>query len=226
MMIAATIERVGLRMRDVALALLAAQERSASTLNRIGLQKFIYLMDSVSILYDSFPPRDGHVTYHHGPYDPAIQNAVDSLAFRGITHVVSLREHSDQLSTAYTLTDAGTAWAKQLSAYPLLERRWKIASDIASHAAMLGWPRLRALVYAEPTYASVRSTGLGKQLAVASQTEPSTVTLLSHCRAALSPRPDDPPPTRALLLDILFRYLDTFARRATLTTKEGADASA
>jgi len=225
-MISPTVERVGLRMRDVTFALFAAHQHSASSMNRIGLQKFIYLMDAVAILYDTFPPRDGHVTYHHGPYDPAIQNAIDVLAFRGIAHVVSLREQSGQLSTAYTLTDAGSNWAKQLSSYPALQRRWMIASDVATHAARYGWQRLRALVYAEPTYATVRSGGLGKELALASQTTPSTVTLLSYFRAALSARADRKPPARALLLDLLFRYLDAFAKRAARTQTEDADASA
>lgn len=215
-MIAPTVERVSLRMRDVAFALLAARRHAATTLNRIGLQKFIYLMDSVATLYDSFPPREGHVTYHHGPYDPAIQNAVDALAFRGLARVVSLRERSDQLSTAYELNDHGMNWAERLGSYPALQSRWMIASDIAAHASQLGWHRLRALVYAEPTYASVRSGGLGKQLAVASQTDPSTATLLSYFRAALSTRSDGRSPSRELLLDLLFRYLDVFAKRAAV----------
>lgn len=225
-MITPTVERVGLRMRDVAFALLAAHQQSASSTNRIGLQKLIYLMDAVAILYDTFPTANGHVTYHHGPYDPAIQNAVDALAFRGIARVVSMREQSGQLSTAYTLTDAGSNWAKHLSSYPILQRRWMIASDVAAHAARFGWPRLRALVYAEPTYATVRSGGLGKELAVASQTTPSTVTLLSYFRAALSARADSKSPSRELLLDLLFRYLDAFARRAVPTQTEDSDAPA
>src|SRR5688572_8648288 len=77
-----------LRMRDVALCLHAAAPRHVA-LNRIRLQKYIYLADVLSIVYAALPPVDGHITYKNGPYDRAIQNAVDALAFRGFVHVMT-----------------------------------------------------------------------------------------------------------------------------------------
>ena len=81
--------RVLNRMFDVLIALREA-ERHKKYLTRIELQKFIYLVDSVSNIYEFMPPQEGHKTYFNGPYDLAIQNAVDSLAFRGLVKILSI----------------------------------------------------------------------------------------------------------------------------------------
>src|ERR1039457_7706235 len=74
-------ERNLVRTADVILSLAAASQYG-QRLNKIRLQKFIYLADAVSSLFALLPPEESHTTYMHGPYDAAIQRAADTLAFR------------------------------------------------------------------------------------------------------------------------------------------------
>ena len=78
--------RILIRMADVAFALAAAHDHR-ERLGKLRLQKFIYLADAVSLLYSFLPPQENHTTYMYGPYDAAIQRAVDSLAFRGFVAI-------------------------------------------------------------------------------------------------------------------------------------------
>ena len=74
------------RMGDVVLALGEA-EKSHIQPTRIQLQKFVYLADVLGQLVGAMKLREGHKSYFNGPYDAAIQNAVDSLAFRGLVRI-------------------------------------------------------------------------------------------------------------------------------------------
>jgi len=204
---------VALRMRDVIFALRAAEEYN-ETLNRIRLQKFVYLLDVVAILYDLFPTADGHVTYKNGPYDSTIQNAVDALAFRGFVQVVS--SHSTphgSVSSEYALSAAGRAWCDRLAAESRLQARWIAAKDVADRVNYFGWPRLVQLVYSEPTFVVARNGGVGQRLRPAAPGGASASNLLRCFRYALGQRRDAAQVSRQVLLDLFFRYLDQYARR-------------
>lgn len=198
-----------LRMRDVALCLHAAASRHVA-LNRIRLQKYTYLADVLSIVYAVLPPADGHITYKNGPYDRAIQNAVDALAFRGFVHVVTGGPDPNSSNT-YSLSTAGHAFARALSDAPLLSIRWNIISDIANQLDIHGWHRLRELAYAEPTFVRTRPSGLGLRLYPARMGRPNANEVIRFMRHALSHDDADRPPARKLLLELFFRFLNQYS---------------
>src|SRR4051812_8205442 len=95
--------RVLLRMSDVGMAMSAAS-KYGQDLNRIRLQKFIYLLDVVGYIYHLLPPRVAHKTYKHGPWDVAIQNAVDALVFRGFAEASKVqRDPNGKIHATYKL---------------------------------------------------------------------------------------------------------------------------
>jgi hypothetical protein len=199
-------------MRDVTFALGAAAPYKP-TLSKISLQKFIYLLDVVAILYDLFPSANGHVTYTYGPYDPTIQSAVDSLAFRGLALILSSRVHGGGVSADYALTHSGRTWCEHLAAENAFQLRWLAARDIAARLDVLGWARVVELVYAEPTFVFARTRGIGRHLHPAAAEADSASALLRFVRQALTRAPGTTP-SRALLMDLFFGYLDEYASRA------------
>jgi hypothetical protein len=201
---------VALRMRDVGMAL-----RTASThgqlLNRIRLQKFIYLMDAVAIVFREIPQREGYVTFKHGPFDRKVQNAVDVLAFRGLVSIASLTKSAERnLSVEYRLTDAGIEWAERLARNPGGGERSAIAAEVGKRIDGLGWGRLRELVYAEPTFVGLRSDGWGRDLRPSQGLENSSARLIQVVIRSLSATGGQP--TRQAVLDVYFRYLDRYAK--------------
>lgn len=198
-----------LRMRDVALCLHAATPRHV-LLNRIRLQKYIYLADALSIVYAALPPVDGHITYKNGPYDRAIQNAVDALAFRGFVHVVAGTADVGSSNT-YSLSGAGDSFVRALIDAPLMRARWDVISDIASQLDIHGWYRLRELAYAEPTFVRTRPSGFGLRLYPARPDRSNTNEVIGFMRHALSHDHGDEPPTRQLLVELFFRFLNQYS---------------
>src|SRR5689334_16183969 len=98
------------RMRDVGMSLLAAAS-FGQPLNRVRLQKFVYLLDQVGQLLRVLPPILGHYSFRNGPFDPRIQNAVDSLAFRGLVDIKGLRRTKEgAVHCDYKLSVAGIKW--------------------------------------------------------------------------------------------------------------------
>ena len=209
-----------LRMRDVVLASSAAS-RYQHALNRIQLQKFLYLVDAITFLFDIAPPREAHRTYKHGPFDAAIQNAVDCLTFRGLASVKGVSRQADGTTTAfYELTNAGKAWAKDLRIDVATATRWQATQLVAERAAHgLGWPRLRDLVYAEPTYVAARPNGWGQYLHPEDTRSTSTALLLRTVESLLPSRAGQPI-HRDLLIDLYFDFLESAAESLRLQAPE------
>jgi len=211
-----TQNRVLIRMRDVALALGAAEFYNQS-LNRIRLQKFIYLLDVVGYLYEILPPREAHTTYKNGPYDYAIQNAVDSLAFRELAKVFSVKRSPDgKIHAEYGLTPAGKSWLKILTEEGGFGTRWEAALEVAKKVNVRGWSRLVELVYAEPTFASARPRGYGQQLALFNGLENSAAFLMQTINRGISQGFEQALPDRELVVELFFRYLDNYAHSQQL----------
>jgi hypothetical protein len=153
-----------LRMRDVALALYEAR-RYHARLSKTQLQKMIYLVDAVTLLYALLPVREGHHTYKHGPWDSAIQNAADSLVFRGLAQLAQVKKGPQyETFVRYELTPAGLRWSEILLQSTAARERARTFTAVAAQVNVQGWPRLRELVYAEPTYAFSRYQGYGQHL--------------------------------------------------------------
>src|ERR1700733_6759299 len=102
------------RMGDVALALSEAEKAHVQP-TRIQLQKFVYLTDVLSQLVGTMKLLEGHKIYFNGPYDAAIQNAVDSLAFRGLVRIAGVwKTPSGSTGTKYALAVQGRRLVSRL----------------------------------------------------------------------------------------------------------------
>jgi hypothetical protein len=199
---------VALRMRDVCLALGVAS-KYAQRLTRIQLQKYIYLLDVISPVYAMLSPKDGHLTYKHGPYDATIQNAVDALAFCGLVSIAEVKYFKDKsILSEYELSNAGISWLTKLITKETFETRWETTLEIGSHVNRLGWDRLVDLVYAEPTFLTLRKRGYGVQLRPFDGLENSAAFLLSLIEHSFDG--SGKKLGRSMLVDSFFRYLDQF----------------
>jgi DNA-binding PadR family transcriptional regulator len=199
-------------MCDVGFALSAAS-RHHQKLNRIRLQKFIYLLDVVGYLYEVLPPRKSHVTYKHGPFDAAIQNAVDVLVFRGFAKASNVqRDSAGKIHAAYELTPEGSSWVRKVAEDNRFSIRWDAAVEVADKVNSLGWERLVALVYAEPTFVNTKSQGYGQKLELNNGLENSAALLLETINRGLSHGFETTSPNRELIVELFFRYLDNYSR--------------
>lgn len=202
-------ERLAHRMRDVAFAL-ARGPVDTGSLARIQLQKFIYLTDAVGYLIGHLPPEVGHITYKRGPYDAAIQRAVDCLVFRGLVEVAAAHQGDSGFSVYYSLTESGLRWTRHLSTSPSSIDRWEAATAVQQYMNRLGWRNLVSLVYAEPTFASQRLAGYGQPLNPADPTSASTALVLSLFEATV--RANGLQLKRRHLIDLFFSYIDHYRK--------------
>jgi uncharacterized protein YwgA len=197
-------------MRDVGITLFASS-RYGQHLNRIRLQKFIYLLDQVGQLLAFLPPSKTHYSFRRGPFDPNIQNAVDALAFRGLVKIVKLRKDSDgSVHAEYALTLAGVQWTESMISSLDLSNRWRAAQLIASEVDRIGWERIRELVYAEPTYVAAKPRGYGEQLRQLEFTQPSSATIFRAISRSLSSG-FERTPTLDVVVELYFDYLNRYS---------------
>ena len=202
--------KVVIRMRDVGISLLASSSYSGS-LNRVRLQKFIYLFDQVAQLLKLLPPKIGHYSFKNGPFDPHIQNAVDSLAFRGLVGITSLRKTSDgSIHSEYSLSPAGLKWTRRMVQSPTISDRWRVAELISAEINQLGWERLRELVYAEPAYVVARPRGYGEQLRELEFNSPSSAAVFKAFSVSLS-RGFRRQPSINQIVGLYFQYLRRYS---------------
>jgi hypothetical protein len=150
----------GSRFTDVILALKVAKDYN-QTLGRVQLQKYIYLSDTISVIWDVLAPREGHETYKHGPFDEAINNAVDILAFRGLVDIVSINIEENKIDASYEINNIGVKIFEEMSTELYFINKILLYQQIGKHVDIAGWKKLKALVYAEPTYLQSRATGYG-----------------------------------------------------------------
>jgi hypothetical protein len=136
--------------------------QSGGTISRIRLQKFVYLLDCIARLYDVLPSSVTHRTYHNGPYDATIQNAVDVLVFRGFV----ASEFRKPRTFTYQLTQAGGDVVGLWLETHAFARRASAARDLATALEQVGWSSIVKLVYAEPTYRTRSGVGFGQALVV------------------------------------------------------------
>jgi hypothetical protein len=202
--------RTFLRMRDVALALYQARQYRVE-LSKTQLQKMIYLVDAVTLLYALLPVREGHKTYKHGPWDNAIQNAADSLVFRGLAKLAQIRmgpQH--EAFVRYELTPAGLRWIDTLLHSTAARERARTFAAVAAQVDVQGWRRLKELVYAEPTYAFNRYRGYGQLLQVLDPNDNSAGNILRLMSATISQGWEQVVLDPDLLVNLFFRYLDRY----------------
>lgn len=139
------------RMADVVLALGEA-EKSHIKPTRIQLQKFIYLIDVLGQLVGAMKLRESHKSYYNGPYDAAIQNAVDSLAFRGLVRIAGVwKTPSGNTGTKYALAAPGQQFLARINDSIEFRRKVEVVKLVGMGVHRSGWGRIVDLVYAELT---------------------------------------------------------------------------
>jgi len=199
-------------MRDVGFALTAAAEFD-QLLSRIRLQKLVYLLDVLVYLVELLPPSERHLTYKHGPFDAAIQNAVDCLAFRGLVRISELyREPNGQIHSNYGLTKAGARWVERLTGDQEFRIRARVAESIAREINSIGWDQLIPLVYAEPTFVTARTLGYGTRLNPHDPLRNSAALVLKTMTHGLRVGFENTVANPELLFRLFFRYLKEFSR--------------
>ena len=209
-------ERMFLRMSDVGISL-AAAGKYEHPLSRIELQKFVYLLDIVAYLYEILPPREGHVTYKRGPYDFAIQNAADSLAFRGLIDIVSIKQRKQgEIQTRYILNSSGKRWLGQIIEWRPFIAKWEAALSIAKKINQLGWDHIVRLVYSEPTFIDRKTFGYGQRLEPYNGLENTAASFFRIITHGLTYGFDNNLPNEELLIKLFIRYLDEFSRASDI----------
>lgn len=198
------------RMADVIFALGEAESARVRP-TKIQLQKFVYLADVLCQIVGAMKPRDAHLTYRNGPYDPAVQNAVDCLAFRGLVRVAGVwRTPSGHLATSYALSEPGRKFLQRLRSSPSLSRKSRIAALVGDELLHLGWDRIVALVYAEPTYVSTRPTGWGSALPAENGLTVSAAFLVAIMRRVAGTLSEERPPPPEWISGRFFAYLNDY----------------
>jgi len=197
------------RFKDVLLALGAVTHLNLA-LQRIQLQKFIYLLDIFSSTWSevSKPPR--FQPYNHGPYDKNIQNAVDALAFRGLVEVTNINfQGTNKVQASYRLSNAGRIFLPGMILHPVLLEEYQLALEVADEVQRRGWDQIVKIVYAEPTYFSARTSEDRRVLATNEPTSNQTTYLAGLFRDAWATTSESPP-TRLAFVQTMFLVFDQF----------------
>jgi len=199
-------------MADVIVAIHVARIYNR-LLNKIELQKFIYLTDIIKAFQSELPPQDAHITYKRGPYDKYIQNAVDALLFRGLLVISSYFDTGTNTYVSYALSDAGLEWAESLEKVDHYEQKFDIAMLVAEKLNEYGWKNIVRLVYAEPTFHLLKTHGYGNPLPTYSPTASSSRHLINILEHAVLYGYTKKQFNILDCVNILFTYLDTFSKR-------------
>jgi hypothetical protein len=209
-------ENITNRMADVMLALGEAKIAQVQP-TRIQLQKFVYLCDVLGQVVGTLKPKEGHKTYRNGPYDPAIQNAVDCLAFRGFVQITGVwKIAGGATGTKYALAEPGRQFLTRLRAAREFTRKFQVAGLVGVELHKLGWGRIVALAYAEPTFVATRSSGWGSQLLAEDGLSVSTAFVLAIMRRTVGAIYPDFDPAPEWVADRFFAYLDDYDRTCGL----------
>lgn len=155
--------RAGNRYKDVLFALDVARLYD-QVLGRLQLQKFIYLADTLSPVWEIIS-TNGYETYFHGPYDPNVQNAVDVLAFRGAVDILSINFGTDdKINVTYKISNIGVQIVNEFQSEFGSPKKYELFRVLGSYVNTRGWSKLKDLVYLEGTYLSEKADRLGKPL--------------------------------------------------------------
>lgn len=198
------------RYKDVLFALRAANESGESP-GRLQLQKLIYLADILSAAWRKIGKPAAFLPYKNGPYDPSIQNVVDTLAFRGLVEVTGLAFRQPRITESnYRLSDAGNGAVDAAAALQPMRDDLELYREIARQVDERGWKNIKALVYAEPTYEATGARNGSRRLRTDTRTTNLTLGVLNDFQEAFS-REESRPISRSNLIQVFFALLDKHA---------------
>lgn len=197
------------RFKDVLLAL-AAAARSNVSLQRIQLQKLIYLMDVFSAVWREVSKPTSFEPEKRGPWDRQIQNAVDALAFRGLVTIdhINIRK-AKEIQSNYSLSNSGHSLMLSLCSLPEIADQMLLAHEIAREVSRphRGWGTIKTIVYSEPTYLSVKDSGSRRRLPLDNPFRNQTSALARMFSESWG-RTAQTPPTREVFVQTLFLVFD------------------
>lgn len=196
------------RTKDVLFALTAATEY-VQALGRLQLQKTIYLFDILAIAWRQVGGSESFSTWKNGPYDMTIQNAVDSLCFRGLVSInkitfIGIRK----THAAYSLTKIGRIAVEKLSREEHFADDLALFREIAEEVDRRGWSDIKQIVYSEPTYNLARATNRGNRLSVR-QSQNLSWKLIAQIRTGFEAGRTRPM-SRRTLVQVFFAMLDEY----------------
>jgi len=198
------------RGKDVLFAL-AVSSSSKQQLGRLALQKFIYLFDVLALACREVGGSKAFRPWRNGPYDFAIQNTVDALAFRGFVSISNLSfRRTKNTECNYTLTEAGKTVVAQFKKDKAFYNDFSLFEEIALEINRRGWKNIKNIVYSEPTYRFARSNFQGNELALNSQDANLSWQLLNDLRKSFEVTRDKPM-SRRTLVQVFFALLDEYA---------------
>lgn len=176
------------RFPDVLLCLYYANLNKESSIGRIQLQKFIYLADTMSIIWDVLSPKHGHVTYKYGPWDRNIQNAVDALAFRGFLSIDHLNfSDKGSVEVLYKINNLGIKLISKLKNNDTFKGKIELYEYMAAEVTKRNWNNLIGLVYNDPAFLNYRREGYGYNFDYLSPMKNDTLRILYDFEKMLEP---------------------------------------
>jgi hypothetical protein len=197
------------RGKDVLFALAAALNFE-QRLGRLCLQKFIYLFDVLALAWREIGGGSTFRPWHNGPYDLLIQNAVDSLAFRGFVEISNLSfRQTRNTGCNYSLTSTGKIAVQKLGEQKSLGNDLLLFQEIALEVNRRGWQKIKNIVYCEPTFNLARATHRGQALPLNDPNGNISWQLLSDVRSAFEVMRDQPMSRRSLV-QVFFALLDEY----------------
>jgi hypothetical protein len=210
------------RSKDVLFALAAAAPHD-QPLGRLMLQKFVYLFDVLALAWREIGGSAAFRPWKNGPYDLAIQNAVDSLAFRGLATISNLSfRHARNTECTYQLTEAGSMAVRELCREAVLVDDYALFQEIAVEVNRRGWNHIKEIVYREPTFLSARSSRQGNALSLNQQDGNLSWQLLRDLRAGFDAIQDEPMSKRTLV-QVFFALLDEYGSNPESRFKESEE---
>lgn len=199
--------KTGTRYKDVLFALDVAGSYDQA-LGKLQLQKFVYLADTLSPVWEIISVF-GYETYFHGPYDPNVQNAVDVLAFRGAVDILSINFEADEkVHVTYKISKSGIQIANELREDLGGQKKYELYKTIGYYVNSRGWHKLKDFVYSEGTYLLEKTDRLGKPLKLDSFLSNQTFKMLLGFNS-LTGNPDLKI-SKENMISIFFRILDQY----------------
>ncbi len=213
------MSKTGYRYKDVLLALSTA-DKHGQQLGRLQLQKFVYLADTLSLLWELASPKS-YETYKQGPYDPNVQNAADVLAFRGAVNIVesNLDDGGNILSTKYQISKIGSQILANILEEEVIARKYELYQTIGRHINQRGWYKLKELVYSEATYLTMKAQGWGSPLETDSLLTNDSLQILLGFNFLLKDKSATLSKTN--LVAIFFQVLDNYQSAKTIQERGG-----
>lgn len=154
------------RYNEALFALDAAKLMGWAYLNRIQLQKILYLCEMLAPFRDVVMAHLEYRFHYKGPYARDLQNSVDHLLTRGLAELVSyslttgssdVPTSDDQVEVAsYRLTSEGQHVIESLVAISSNEEARELVFIICELTDLYGLGNVVNLVYQEPTFHELR----------------------------------------------------------------------